>query len=206
MYNKMVIGIDESYTRTGIAIALDGKLIKVTSLDFKGLKNNSEKRKLISNTINRILTKNLSKAKETIIICERIRTLSPKGGSKDFGIRPNYLISTGALIGTIIDTAYEFNVPVYSADTRSWKTQVIGTNKTDAKYHKEIKPEKMAAIEFIQALGFDLKEYDKDGAVNKSIRGKNKGKIKYNDDAADAGCIALYGFLPANKQKLNLEL
>ena len=39
-----VIGFDQSYTRTGISIAVNGKLKKVTSEPFKGLTNKSLKR------------------------------------------------------------------------------------------------------------------------------------------------------------------
>ena len=199
-YNKLVIGIDESYTSTGISIAIDGKLHKVTSIDFKGCKNNIEKRKLIVNILHRILKLNANKAKEIVILVERIRTYT--GGNS---LRPNYLKSTGALIAVIADTAYDYNVPVYSVDTNSWKTQVVGTNKILKEYEKEIKPEKMGAIKLVEKLGFDMKQYDKQGNIKKSVRGKHKGKIKYNDDAADSACIALYGFIPEHKQKLELE-
>lgn len=198
-YNKIVIGIDQSYTSTGISICADGKLLKVTSIDFKGLKIKSEKRKHLSNILYRILKLNSLKASECLIICERIRTFSQGH------LSPAYLISTGALIGSIVDTAYDFDVPVYSVDTRSWKSQVVGTNKIAPRHKHEIKPEKMATIEFVERLGFDLKLYNKDGSIKKSVRGKNKGKIKYNDDAADSACIALYAFIPVNKQKLQLE-
>lgn len=202
-YNKIVIGIDESYTSTGISICADGKLLKVTSIDFKGCSNKTEKRKCLSNILYRILKLNSQKASECLIICERIRTFSQSKG--DYGLRPNYLISTGALVATIVDTAYEFNIPVYSVDTRSWKSQVVGTTKTSKKYAKEIKPEKMPTIKYVESLGFDMKIYNKDGSIKKSLRGKNKGKIKYDDDAADSACIALYGFIPQNRQKLNKE-
>lgn len=199
-YNKIVIGVDESYENTGIGIAADGKLLRVTSIGFRGHTNNIEKRKHLSNIIHKILTQNQSKANECIIICERIRTFT--GGS---GLRPNYLKSTGALIASIADTAYDFNVPVYSVDTRSWKSQVVGTSTIAVRHKSEIKPEKMGAIEFIEKLGFDMKLYNKDKSIKRSVRGKNKGKIKYNDDAADGGCIALYGFIPKENQRLELE-
>ena len=37
-YNKVVVGIDQSYNNTGISIAADGKLKKVKSLRLKGSK------------------------------------------------------------------------------------------------------------------------------------------------------------------------
>lgn len=196
-YNKLVIGVDQSYTASGISIAIDGKLVKVTSTDFKGCKNNTEKRKHLSNIIYRILEKNAHKASETLILIERIRTASNFGKKNDFGIRPDYLKMTGALVASIVDTAYEFNVPVYSVDTRSWKAQVVGNSKArkDKDGNRDAKGE---TVEFVQSLGFDL-------YVRDITRGKNKGKPIYDDDAADSACIALYGFIPKGKQRLKLE-
>ena len=44
---ECVIGIDQSYTRTGISIAVNGKLKKVTSVDFKGTTTKTAKRLLL---------------------------------------------------------------------------------------------------------------------------------------------------------------
>ncbi len=171
-YKKIVIGIDQSYTRTGISIAADGKLLKVTSIDFKGLRFKSEKRKHLYNIINKIIILNKSKANEMLLICERIRTFT--GGTK---LRPNYLKTTGALIAVIVDAAFKHGIEVYSADTRSWKSQIVGTSKGG----------KMPTIQFVKRLGFDVSYKDK------------KGNIKYNDDASDSACIALYGFCKNRK-------
>ena len=178
MYERLVIGIDQSYKRTGISIACDGKLMVVKSMDFNGLNDNTLKRHALSEQIEAIIVKNFVKTKRIEIICERIRTFS--GGF----ISTNYIKSTGALIATIVDIAYKYNVPVYSVDTRSWKSQIIGTSKGG----------KQPAIEFIERLGFSL-------CLGTD---KNGNKI-YNDDAADSACIALYGFIPEIDQKLTLE-
>lgn len=199
-YNKIVIGIDESYTKTGISIAADNKILIARAIDFEGCDNQIEKRFYLKRVIDNILKANIDKAKEVIIICERIRTFS-RGNNTTIG----YIKSAGALIASITDTAYKYNVPVYSVDTRSWKSKILGTSAIPERHKAEIKPEKMLAIEFVESLGFDCKEYNKDGSVKKSVRGKNKGKIKYNDDMADSACIALYGFLPENEQKLLQE-
>lgn len=183
MYKKIVIGIDQSYTRTGISIAADGKLMKVTSTNFRGCKNNSEKRKHLVNIIHRIIKSNQQKAISLTILCERIRTFT--GGDK---LRPNYLKSTGALVATIVDTAYEYGIDVYSVDTRSWKSKIVGTCK-----NKEAENKKLETVEYVMGLGFDVS------------RVNTKGNTVYDDDAADSACIALYGFLPKNKQSLEKE-
>jgi len=201
MYNKLVIGIDQSYTRTGIGLAVDNKLLMVKTIDYKNLSNNSAKRLLTQNTINKIITQNKHKVKEIIIIVERIRTFT--GG--DHSLRPAYIKTTAALIASIVDTAYLHNVKVYSVATISWKTQVLGTAKIQDRHKYEIKPEKMLAIEFIKKLGFDVYDRNNKGEIKYSVRGKHKSKIKYNDDACDSGCIALYGFILQKKQCLHLE-
>jgi len=205
MYKKLSIGIDQSYQRTGISIAADNKLLVVRSINFPGCKNKIEKRLYITEKLSKILKTNRGKAEEMLILVERIRTFSqgPKQ-EQGFGLRPDYLKATGALIGTIVDTAYQYNIPVYSVDTRSWKSKILGNSKTDAvKYKSFEKPEKAAAILFVQNKGFDVAMRNKDGSLKIHKKGKNEGKVYYDDDAADSACIALYAFV--NKQNLKLE-
>ena len=84
----IVIGIDESYTCTGIALAQDNKILKYKKVDFKGCNNKSEKRKVLNRIIGKIL-KSLPEIKSdpletTIIVCERIRTFSQKNLSANY--------------------------------------------------------------------------------------------------------------------------
>lgn len=205
MFNKIIIGIDQSYERTGISIAADNKLLVVKSINFTGLKTKAEKRIELSRVIGEIIAKNKHKAKELIIICERIRTISQGAGAKQgFGLKPDYLKSIGALIGSIVDMAFLLGVQVYSVDTRSWKAQILGSSKTDLKkYDGFEKPEKAAAILFVKELGFDVAVRNEQGLFKLHERGKNAGKQFYDDDAADSACIALYGF--CKNQSLKLE-
>lgn len=197
-YKKIVIGIDQSYTRTGISIAADNKLKLVTSIDYKGLKTRSEKRNEIRKVLTRILDKNVSKATEFIILCERISTFRKSFGSKGNtqGSNPNYLKMTGALVATIVDIASLYNINVYSVDTRAWKSKVVGSSKAKIKDGK--RDAKGDTIKFVENLGFDL-------FIREKKTGKNKGEPIYDNDAADSACIALYGFIPKNDQRLKLE-
>lgn len=108
----------------------------------------------------------------------------------------DYIKSTGALIGCIVDTASEFCIPVYSADTRSWKSQVVGTSVPKANKYN-VDPKKWPTIEFLLRRSDVRKE---DLLVEVGKRSKRfafcVGGVKYcyNDDAADSACIALYGF------------
>lgn len=188
MYKRLVIGIDQSYTRTGVSIAIDGKLRKVTSLAFKGLKDKSQKRKELARVILSIIEKNQHKASEVLIICERIRTFSGGKGGGDSGfLSTAYIKSTAALIASVVDAAYPFGIKVYSVDTRSWKSKIIGSSKS-------INGDpKIATVLHVRSLGFNLSH------INKA------GNETHDDDAADSACIALYGFLPVKKQTLKLE-
>jgi len=198
-HKKIVIGLDQSYENCGISIAVDGKLKRCTSLRFKTTDTKSEKRRLLRERLGKLFITCLFRAGNVTVIFERIRLFS--GGN----INQSYLIETGKLIGSILDKAYQCGITCYSVDTRSWKSKILGSSKTFDKYADWEKPEKAAAIEFIQALGFDCRLLDKNGNQKIVTKGKKKGTLKWNDDMADSGCIALYGFLPESQQKLQLE-
>jgi len=186
MYKTIMIGIDESYTKTGISVVADGRqhILKVSSTRFKGCKNKSDKRRVIRGILNKLIPICQLRASQVVIILERIRTFT--GGSH---LRPKYLISTGALVATIVDTAYDYGVKCFSVDTRAWKSKIVGTSK-----HKDPDNPKAETIQFVLSLGIT------------SIISKNrKGITVYDDDACDSLCMALYGFLPKNKRNLRLE-
>lgn len=196
-YKKIVIGVDQSYTRTGISICADGKILKSSSTNFKALENRSDKRKHIRDILVKLLKKATREAQETIIICERIRTFSNFGhkgkkGGGPAGLKPDYLKMTGALIATIVDTGTDFDVKTYSVDTRSWKAQVVGSSK--AKVVKGKRDAKSGTVNFVQNMGIDL-----------FIRTDKNGKDLFDDDQADAVCMSLYGFIPEKQQKLKEE-
>lgn len=199
-YEKIVIGIDQSYTRTGISIAGDGQLLKVGYIPFEPSECHSEKRKKVKGKLSQIIKLNQSKASQMVIVVERIRQFS--GGN----LSMDYIKSTGALIGCIVDTAAEYGVPVYSADTRSWKSQVVGTSVPKAN-NFNVDPKKWPTIEYIIKRRTDVNERDilvPVGKRSKKFAKKIKGvKYCYNDDAADSACIALYGF--CKKRSLKRE-
>lgn len=195
---RMVIAIDQSYTRSGISVCINGKLKLVTSTNFKGLKSPSEKRKHLGDIIDRLLLKASQKGYEVVIFVERIRTFSNfgnkgKGNAFGQGLKPDYIKKTAALISRIVDVAFEYGVKVYSIDTRSWKSQIVGSSKAK-KDQSGKRDAKGDTVKYIQSLGFNL-----------YVRTDRNGKDLYDDDAADSACMALYGFLPQSKQKLKEE-
>lgn len=202
MQNKVVIGIDQSYTRTGITILKDKEVVEMFSLDYKHCKNNSEKRTALENTLHEmVLEHNIV---NPLVITERIRLRSQGFLSEA------YIKATGALIATIIDFFEYFNeIPVYSVDTRSWKSQIVGNSKPLENSYG-INKEKYRTILYLRSKGL-LKHIvepytgrGKQGVINIKINGK-KIPCKINDDLADSYCIAMYGFLPEHKQKLKEE-
>ena len=201
MDKQIVIGIDQSYTRTGITVLKNKQIHRMKSLDFKGCRNNTEKRELLSDVLESMI--NEADTENIKIITERIRLRSQGFLSEA------YIKSTGALIATIIDVADTYDIPVYSVDTRSWKSQIVGNSKPlENKYG--INPEKYRTILHLKQKGllrFIIEPYKgraKKGIVNVNIDGV-KTPCKVNDDLADSYCIAMYGYLPKSKQKLKEE-
>ena len=197
-----VIGIDQSYTRTGITILKDKEVVEMFSLGYEHCKNNSEKRAALENILHEIMIDH--SIVNPLVITERIRLRSQGFLSEA------YIKATGALIAIIIDFFHYYNeIPVYSVDTRSWKSQIIGNSKPlDNPYG--INPEKYRTILYMRDRGLlryiaeEYKGKGTKGVINVKIDGQ-RVPCKINDDLADSYCIALYGYLPKSKQKLKEE-
>ena len=202
--SKIVIGIDQSYTRTGITVIKDKNILKMKSVDFKDCDNNTDKRNYIWSVLERYFVTCVNPENSNVIVlCERIRLRSQGFLSE------NYIKATGALIATIIDVCRLYNVHVYSVDTRAWKSAIIGTSKPKENQYG-INPEKYPTILYMRnkgLLNMIAEHYEgrgKKGIINIKINGQ-KVPCKINDDLADSYCIAMYGFLPESKQKLKEE-
>ena len=205
-----VIGIDQSYTRTGITVLKDKEVVEMSSLEYEYCNNNSEKRTALENTLNEIMMDH--DIANPLVITERIRLRSQGFLSEA------YIKSTGALVATIIDFFHYHNgIPVYSVDTRSWKSQIVGSSRPlDNPYG--INPEKYRTVCYLRDRGllkYIVKEYKgkgKKGVIDVKMEVTEGDKIvkkkvpcEINDDIADSYCIALYGYLPKTKQKLKEE-
>ena len=182
-----IIGIDQSYTRTGLAICVNGKLKKIYSIDFKVkgkyVKSKTMKRKRISMFLDKAIDSCLKhyKPEEINVICERVRTFT---GSDS--MRPSVIKAQAALVASIVDTAYMKGIRTYSVDTRAWKSRVLGTSRPIFEPIEGVSnPQKFGSVRKIIELGFgeELK-----------IHSDKTRSYSYNDDMADAACIALYGF------------
>ena len=197
-YKKVVIGVDQSYSNTGISIAADGKLIKVRSLQLEKFKMNSEKRRALSDTLSGLLRAVCPKAKEVICIIERIRLRS-----QGF-LNIDYIKSIGALNSIIVDMCHEHCVPVYSVDTRCWKAQVIGTSKPMSNKYG-VPEEKWPTVHWLLKRGWENSIIiPVEGRKTKGTFIRQGKKYMYNNDAADSAGIAMFGFV-GDQDKLKEE-
>lgn len=201
--NKIVIGIDQSYKDSGMTITLNGKVKCVTDCYTEKLKSNSDKRKLLSDKLDEIISFVLSKSNslnncEIICIIERIRLQS-----QGF-INIDYIKSIGALNALIVDKMSLNNIPVYSVDTRAWKSSIVGNSK-GKKNKYGIDEKKYPTILWCIANGYKDKIIDYNIGKNKKKGVISKGELRYtyNDNKADSICISLYGF--ESKQLLKEE-
>lgn len=201
---KIVIGIDESYTRTGVTILKDKEPLCMHSVNFDDCQTNVDKRRHLDMYLRQKINRLKKQNKDDItIIVERIRLRSQGFLSEA------YIKATGALLSIIIAIGQDYNIPVYSVDTRSWKAQIVGDSKP-LQNHYGINPEKYRTIVYLKQKGLlkyiaeEYKGKGTKGVINVKIDGK-RVPCKINDDIADSYCIAMYGFLPKSKQKLKEE-
>jgi hypothetical protein len=192
--NKIIIGIDQSYKDSGITLSMNGGIKSITDCYTANLKTNTEKRKVLKTKLDRVFTKakmlSIKYDADVICIIERIRLRS------DGFININYIKSIGALNALIVDAATEYHIPVYSVDTRAWKSSIVGTSKPkENKYG--IDPKKYPTILWCIDKGFEssIKESVLNNKKKKGIIEKNGERFTYNDNKADSAAISLYGFI-----------
>lgn len=183
---KYIIGIDQSYSRTGFALNINGKIVKAWTTDFKNkcLDNKSQKRFEVKRILSKIIESCLryTTPDDITIICERVRIYT-QGDS----FRPEVIKAQSALIAYIIDTGYEYGIRVYSVDTRAWKTRVLGNSKPVFEPIEGVtNPQKFGSVRKAIDLGF----YD---SIYIKLGNRSKREFELNDDMADAICIAKYG-------------
>lgn len=193
MKNLIVIGIDQSYKDTGISISMNGHIKSITHCFTANLDNNTLKRKKLSERLNIVFKKASDKSTKCnaklICVIERIRLQS-----QGF-INIDYIKSIGALNAMIVDLANIYNIPVYSVDTRAWKSAVVGTSKEKQNKYG-IDPKKYPTILWLIDKGFEdyIKE-EVSGRKKKGVIEKNGERYTYNDNAADSACISLFPFV-----------
>ena len=97
-----------------------------------------------------------------------------------------------------------YDVPVFSVDTRCWKSQVIGTSKGSPNKYG-VPQEKWPTVKWCIDLGFEgkiLMPVNTRKAKGTFVR--NGQKYQYNDDAADSAGIAMF-YIVGDRNKLKEE-
>lgn len=197
-YKQLSIGIDQSYKNCGVSISADGQLLKVTHVKLEQCRTNTDRRRLLKAYLDNMLKAITSKADSIICIIERIRL-----HSQGF-LNIDYIKSMGALNAVIIDIMDEYDIPVYSVDTRCWKSQVIGTSKPKDN-NLGVPKEKYPTVEWCIKQGFE-------NSVLRTVKGrKKKGtftrngiRYMYDNDACDSSAISMFYFV-GDKEKLKQE-
>lgn len=199
--HTIIIGIDQSYKDTGISIWFDGALKQAIDCFTQNLANNTIKRatlraKLLNIfgklNVKKLTYESLKEECKLICIIERIRLQS-----QGF-INIDYIKSIGALNAMIVDTANIYSIPVFSVDTRAWKSSVIGSSKGKAnKYGFDEK--KWPTILWCIKNGYKGKIKADAGKKKKGVIEKNGEKYTYNDNIADAIGIGKFYFVGDKK-------
>ena len=197
-YKQLSIGIDQSYKNCGVSISADGKLLKVTSINLEHHKTNTDRRNALREYLDNMLKVITTKADSITCTIERIRL-----HSQGF-LNIDYIKSMGALNAVIIDIMDEYDIPVYSVDTRCWKSQVIGTSKPKDN-NLGVPKEKYPTVEWCIKQGFE-------NSVLRTVKGrkvkgtftKNGIKYMYDNDASDSSAISMFYFV-GDKEKLKQE-
>lgn len=197
-YEKIFIGIDQSYKNTGVSISADGELLKVTSLNLEHYKTNSDKRKALRKYLNNMLNVITTKSDDITCILERIRL-----HSQGF-LNIDYIKSMGALNAVIIDSMHDYDISVYSVDTRCWKSQVIGTSKPKDN-DLGVPREKYPTVKWCINQGFEDSILEVvEGRKTKGTFMRDNIKYMYNNDASDSAGISMFGFV-GNLEKMKEE-
>ena len=197
-YKQLSIGIDQSYKNCGVSISADGQLLKVAHIKLEQCRTNADRRRLLKAYLDNMLKAITPKADSIICIIERIRL-----HSQGF-LNIDYIKSMGALNAVIIDIMDEYDIPVYSVDTRCWKSQVIGTSKPKDN-DLGVPKEKYPTVEWCIKQGFE-------NSVLRAVKGRKvKGtfvrngiRYMYDNDACDSSAISMFYFV-GDKEKLKQE-
>lgn len=197
-YRNVVVGIDQSYKRTGISVSADGKLLRVHSIDLSKFKSKSEKREHLRKKVDLCLQSVSKRAETTTIIIERIRTFS-----NGFLSTP-YIKSIGALNAVVVDTAFKYGIEVYNVDTRAWKSAVVGTSKP-MENSFGVPDKKWPTVMWCCDQGFEKQLLHEVSKRRKSGTFEYEGKrFEYDNDAADSAAISMFFFV-GDRTKLKQE-
>lgn len=201
MYNELVIGIDQSYKNTGISLIADGVIKDIKSIRLGHFKCHSERRNALRTELSRLARIIGGKAHKTVCMAESARI---HGGGNSY-INVDAIKAMGALSALIVDVFYPYGIPVYTVDTRAWKSAVVGTSKGKPNPYG-VPDKKWPTVQWVIQQGFEDKILiDVTGTrKTKGTFARNGHRYMYNDDAADSTGIGMFWFAGDHK-KLKVE-
>lgn len=172
MPNHVVLGIDQSYSKIGFAVATRSEIIRADVVDLRKLKWASQKRLCVRQLVDHWI----DRYKPKVIIVERVRLFAHAR------IAVHTIQQLSAMTAVIVDTAFVHQVysasalgvvrksiPVFSVDTRAWKAAVLGSAKVD----------KEASLAWLMT--------------------RYTATTPLDNNAGDAACLARYAFVPQPK-------
>jgi hypothetical protein len=188
--SKLVIGIDQSYTNSGITVIRDGKITQSFSLERIKAEPRIEYRQRLLVEIFKITnafefaTQSFHETRGEIFIYTETNNYQQRTA----------IVSATEIITSLEDLAWDRDYTFKTITATQWQSN-IGRHRYPVKMFKdERKPKKMPVIKIIEEeYGIDCKLY-KNGEIKKDA----KGLIWYNDDKADSVGIALFGWKEIN--------
>lgn len=198
MDKKVIIGIDQSYTDTGIAITTKGVVRNAFSVPLSGYSSETEKRMALKENLIKVIDKCIDNCYNEIeIYIEQVRI---NKGKTTF----DYLKRAGAMEALIIDIVYMHkyiraheHIKLYSVSTNAWKSKILGGRQA-IKNSSGIDQAKYATFQFLtqrkKLSKYVLQKASKQ-TRNYVYKDDDGNKWKYNDNIGDAICIALYGYI-----------
>lgn len=201
VYNTIVIGIDQSYNDTGISISADGQLLDVKHVCLNNYKSHSARRAVLKEKLGLLMSAVANKSENVVVIVERARI---HGGNTSF-INIDVILAMGSLVAVIEDVFQPHDIPIYSIDTRAWKSAVVGSCKT-CENNCGVPPEKWLTVRWVIDQGFEHKilEPVDNPRKSKGTFYRNGQKYRYNDNAADSAAISM-SWWSAEKNKFKKE-
>lgn len=192
---KAIIGIDQSYTNTGMCIIVNKKVKNAINVDLSKFNSDPVKRHTIKHKLTDIVGKCVTNGFEEIQVW--IEQTRINQGQTTFSL----INRQGALQGAIEDQLYKLNktykhvnIRLFTVPTISWKTR-FADSRDKQENDVGIPPEKYLTCRKVSILGYEkfcLKECSKQ--TKKPFKIVDGIKYKFDHDIADCIGIGMYAF------------
>lgn len=189
---RCTIGIDQSYTCTGVAVAVAGEIKATKAIEYGKDMDDIEKRFNTKAELLKTMYACRNKGFSAFdIIYEKPRI---NAGRTPF----EFIKMSGAMEAEILETFWVFrhqcDIAMYAVPTQTWKKAVIGTTKPDDS-RPGFDPQKVPTYEWLVEHvppRFYMTRTDNKRLKHNIIEVNEDTRFLYNDNKGDAICIALY--------------